>query len=800
MKEYTKIGFFLLISGILLLQISAIPAVANELWVPPSEAKSTFGNWGVTATGSAHFSFTVPDDMATFISAKIVIIPTRKLNLLYNVIITVASDGEHYTNGLESDLRLSDPVAAKELQEIDVSSIIPITLTPGRDHISIHFASHYADQPHVKVMGLSFTYAGTSGTQGPQGPMGPPGPTGATGPPGPQGVQGIQGPTGATGAAGTNGTGGNTVWNGTATPPPSDMGANGDFYINTSTNMIFGPMANGLWPSSGVSLKGPQGSAGANGQTGATGATGPQGPQGPAGPTGQTGATGPQGPIGNTGATGAQGIQGPAGPIGPIGPTGATGATGATGTTGTNGNTVWNGTATPPPSDMGVNGDFYINTSTNMIFGPMANGLWPSSGVSLTGPQGPTGPTGATGQTGATGPQGPAGPTGQTGATGPQGPIGNTGATGAQGIQGPAGPTGATGATGAAGTNGNTVWNGTSSPPPSGTGVNGDFYINTASNTIFGPKASNAWPTTGVCLVGPTGATGPTGPQGPAGPTGQTGATGATGPQGPIGNTGATGAQGIQGPAGPTGPTGATGATGTNGNTVWNGTSSPPPSGTGVNGDFYINTASNTIFGPKASNVWPATGASLVGPTGATGATGPQGPAGPTGQTGATGATGPQGPIGNTGATGAAGPQGPIGNTGATGATGPAGPTGATGAILLAGNSGATALVTNATRYGGFMYNSYNATDANIQTPMPACTVSNLYVTLASAPGSGSFTFTVLQNGNATAVTCVISTSATTCSDTSHSVSFTAGQLISLQLAPSTPTTGSKATWSAKCQ
>ena len=78
-----------------------------------------------------------------------------------------------------------------------------------------------------------------------------------------------------------------------------------------------------------------------------------------------------------------------------------------------------------------------------------------------------------------------------------------------------------------------------------------------------------------------------------------------TGPQGP------TGAQGIQGPAG---------TNGLDGKTVLNG-SSDPVAGTGVNGDFYINTTSNTIFGPKTAGTWTS-GVSLVGPAGATGATG----------------------------------------------------------------------------------------------------------------------------------------------------------------------------------
>src|SRR5882724_4565605 len=65
------------------------------------------------------------------------------------------------------------------------------------------------------------------------------------------------------------------------------------------------------------------------------------------------------------------------------------------------------------------------------------------------------------------------------------------------------------------------------------------------------------------------------------------------------------------------GPTGATGATGATGNSLLFG-SGDPGGATGVDGNFYINTASHTLFGPKASGTWPS-GTPLVGPTGATG-------------------------------------------------------------------------------------------------------------------------------------------------------------------------------------
>ena len=67
----------------------------------------------------------------------------------------------------------------------------------------------------------------------------------------------------------------------------------------------------------------------------------------------------------------------------------------------------------------------------------------------------------------------------------------------------PAGPQGGNG------TNGATVLNGILAPT-GGQGNNGDFFINTATSTIYGPKAAGAWPA-GVSLVGNTGAQGPAG-------------------------------------------------------------------------------------------------------------------------------------------------------------------------------------------------------------------------------------------------------------------------------------------------
>ena len=171
----------------------------------------------------------------------------------------------------------------------------------------------------------------------------------------------------------------------------------------------------------------------------------------------------------------------------------------------------------------------------------------------------------------------------------------------------------------------NTILNGKGAPL-SKTGINGDFYIDTRSLLIYGPKKSGKWPLP-QNLQGPVGANGADGKNGSEGKTVSTASTVA----GPTGAQGLQGLQGEKGEKGEKGDTGSPGATGS------------------------------------------------AGPAGATGATGPQGPSGaggggtpgPTGATGATGATGLTGAKGETGTAGIDGAAGLKGETGTVGATGP---------------------------------------------------------------------------------------------------------------------------------
>jgi hypothetical protein len=92
------------------------------------------------------------------------------------------------------------------------------------------------------------------------------------------------------------------------------------------------------------------------------------------------------------------------------------------------------------------------------------------------------------------------------------------GATARRAEPGTRGPQGRAGSDGA---DGRGVLSGRGAPN-AGTGSVGDFYIDTASYDIFGPKLAEDW-SDGVSLIGPQGDRGPIGPEGPRGPQGDPG-------------------------------------------------------------------------------------------------------------------------------------------------------------------------------------------------------------------------------------------------------------------------------------
>jgi hypothetical protein len=185
--------------------------------------------------------------------------------------------------------------------------------------------------------------------------------------------------------------------------------------------------------------------------------------------------------------------------------------------------------------------------------------------------------------------------------------------------------------------------------PAAGVGRDGDFYINTTTHFIFGPKAGGAWPA-GTSLVGPVGPMGATGSLGPQGPTGTRGSlwyqgSGAPGTiAGAIANdnylntangdvytyTTSWGSPtgNIRGPQGIQGLQGIQGVQGVRGSLWYMGSGAPGTiSGVQAN-DSYLNTANGDTY-LYASGSWGSPTGNIRGPQGIQGIQGPAGAGSP---------------------------------------------------------------------------------------------------------------------------------------------------------------------------
>lgn len=152
----------------------------------------------------------------------------------------------------------------------------------------------------------------------------------------------------------------NTWLNGTV-DPIAITGADGDFYLNTSAYTFFGPKTANGW-GLGTSIIGP---------------------------------IGIQGSQGIQGIQGTAGVPGLKGDTGTIGLTGLTGPAGVDGTNGTNGKT-WLAGIGIPSMLVGVDGDFYLDTTNSTFYGPKTGTGW-GAGTSIVGAVGPIGPVGPQG-------------------------------------------------------------------------------------------------------------------------------------------------------------------------------------------------------------------------------------------------------------------------------------------------------------------------------------------------------------------------------------------------------------------
>jgi outer membrane protein assembly factor BamB len=122
-------------------------------------------------------------------------------------------------------------------------------------------------------------------------------------------------------------------------------------------------------------------------------------------------------------------------------------------------------------------------------------------------------------------------------------------------------------------------------------------------------------------------------------------------------------------------------------------------------------------------------------------------------------------------------------------------------AFIIGGGTGSVNLQGASTNYVPMFNSNRSAVESEVQQFMPvAGTVSNFYVILDGSPGTSRwYTFVVRKNGADTPLTCTIADTDTTGSDLTNSVSFAAGDYISIMSTPSAANpTGRSMLWTAK--
>ena len=167
---------------------------------------------------------------------------------------------------------------------------------------------------------------------------------------------------------GINGKDGTAILSGNSTPA-LNVGNIGDYYFDQSSYKLYGPKKADGWGIP-VILKGADGEKGNDGAKGDKGDKGNDGAKGDKGDKGNDGAKGDKGDKGNDGAKGDKGDKG------------NDGAKGEKGEKGNDGTQIIPGIGAPT-SNIGNNGDWYIDTKNKKLYGPKTQNGWGNEGIPL---------------------------------------------------------------------------------------------------------------------------------------------------------------------------------------------------------------------------------------------------------------------------------------------------------------------------------------------------------------------------------------------------------------------------------
>jgi hypothetical protein len=143
-----------------------VPAGADEVWVAPTYQQDLGGLgvasnvvWPVTAIGAVRLAWAVPNNLLTFQSAKVALIPHAGGAANLNIFVCPAQNADPVLGGCAGPFALAFTGVPNQLVEVEVGGILaPRIGTPGANYLAVvAFTTPTTTTDHI--VGLRFTYA-----------------------------------------------------------------------------------------------------------------------------------------------------------------------------------------------------------------------------------------------------------------------------------------------------------------------------------------------------------------------------------------------------------------------------------------------------------------------------------------------------------------------------------------------------------------------------------------------------------------------------------------------------------------
>src|SRR4051812_41322441 len=132
---------------VLMVAVFAAPAGADEIWVAPTAQQDLGGLgvasnvvWPASAIGAVRLAWSIPGDLKTLQSAKLVLIPHGPAGAsTLSMLVCSSKDGELVTNNCAGPISKPFVVGvANQLVEVEIAGFLsPFIGTPGATYLSV---------------------------------------------------------------------------------------------------------------------------------------------------------------------------------------------------------------------------------------------------------------------------------------------------------------------------------------------------------------------------------------------------------------------------------------------------------------------------------------------------------------------------------------------------------------------------------------------------------------------------------------------------------------------------------------